>query len=107
MFLNEGTLRGSKLDVYVFLKILKSCTDSAITSYKCKYAVQGMLLNVDPNVLGLGKAIRKVMNFGKINGKFSAVHQDLQKIGIFRVEVTDEGFIFKTKGLFYKPIKLF
>ena len=60
-----------------------------------------MLLNVDPNVLGLGKAIRKVMNFGKISGKFSAVNQDLKKIGISRVEVTEEGFIFKRKGLFY------
>ena len=95
LFLDDATLRGRKLDVYVQMKILKTCTASKMTSYKCKYAVQDQLKNVDPDKMVLGEAIRKVMSYYTIRGKFTSVHKELQeKEGITRVEVMDEGFFF-------------
>ena len=83
------------MDVYVQMKILKTCTASKMTSYKCKYAVDYHLLNVDADKMVLGEAIRKVMSYYTIRGKFTSVHKELQeKEGITRVEVLDEGFKF-------------
>ena len=66
-----------------------------MTSYKCKYAVESMLLNVDPDKMVLGEAIRKVMSYYTIRGKFTSVHKELQeKEGMTRVEVLDDGFQF-------------
>ena len=39
-------------------------------------------------------AIREVMQFPCLRGKFSSVHEDLMAEGISRVEVTKSGFYF-------------
>jgi hypothetical protein len=93
-FLDEQTLSGSKKTVYVLLKLLKYCTGSPAKSYELKYAVFHRLLNLDPDIIGLWNAIREVMKYRTIRGKFDLVHEDLKKEGIARVEVLDEGFCF-------------
>ena len=45
MFLRKDTLSGSKLHVYVIMKLLKSLTAGEVTSYKIKWAVNDMLRN--------------------------------------------------------------
>ena len=80
--------------VYVLIKILKTCTDSSAKSYQCKYSVQEILVGVDPDKIGVGKAIKKVLEYKTIRDKFSSVHPDLAKMGFSGVEVTDGGFKF-------------
>ena len=87
-------MAGSKLFVYVLIKILKTCTDSSAKSYQCKYGVQEMLVGVDPVKMGAGNSIKKVLAYYTIRDKFSSVHPDLAKMGFSGVEVTDGGFKF-------------
>ena len=87
-------MSGSKRDVYVLLKIIKTCTDSKATSYKVKYAVGQMLYGVDPDQTGLGQAVRRVMKYYTIKNKFSSINPDLEKNGYTGVKVTDTGFQF-------------
>jgi hypothetical protein len=95
LFLTDATLRGRKQHVYILMKILKLCTASTVTSYKIKFAVERMLNNVDPDKIGMGNAVRKVMEYKTIRGKFASVHTDLEKKGITGLEVTDDqGFLF-------------
>ena len=93
-------MRGRRQDIYILLKILKTCTDSKATSYRVKYAVNFMLNGVDPDKIGLGQAVRRVMNYRTIKNMFDSVHPDLEKEGFTGVEVTDTGFQFlrKTQG---------
>ena len=44
----------------------------------------------------VGVAIKEIINYFTIRGKFSAVHHDLAAEGITRVEVGEEGFHFIT-----------
>ena len=97
LFLTADSLEGSKQLVYVLMKALKLCTASKATSYKIKFAVHAMLVNVDPDKIGLGEAIKMVMNYETIRTKFESVHPDLEKIGIARVEVTEDGLCFVRK----------
>ena len=91
--MNEQTLRENKLDVYVILKIIKYCTGSSARSYQCKYAVNQVLWTID-SLEELGAAIKKVIHYYTIRGKFSSVHPDLVAEGITRVEVGEEGLHF-------------
>ena len=88
-------LSGKKLEAYVMLKILKYCTDSSARSYQCKFAVQQVFLNkkIESNE-ELGAAIKEIIQYPTIRGKFSSVHPDLAAIGITRVEVGEEGLYF-------------
>ena len=93
--MNEQTLEGKKLDLYVILKIIKYCTDSSARSYQCKYAVEDVLKNKSIDSMEeLGAAIKEVMEYSTIRGKFSSVHPDLAAEGITRVEVGEEGLHF-------------
>ena len=65
--------------MYVFIKILKTCTDSSAKSFGCKFGVQNMLLGIDPDKIGLGKAIRRVLSYKTIREKFSSIHPDLRR----------------------------
>ena len=95
--MDEETLKENKLDVYVILKIIKYCTGSSARSYQCKYAVNEMLANID-SIEELGAAIKKVIHYYTIRGKFSSVHPDLVAEGITRVEVGEEGLHFITNN---------
>ena len=99
--MDDTTLTGSKLTVYVLLKVLKNCTNSKANSFQIKFAVDTMLMGEDTDKMGMGAAIRLVMRDTKIRGKFDSIHPDLEKEGYSGVEVTDEGFKFvrKNEGL--------
>ena len=95
LFMRDETLEGKKLEAYVLVKILKYCTGSSARSYQCKFAVNGAFLNKSiESMEEVGAAIKEVINFKTIRGKFSSVHPDLAAEGITRVEVGEEGLHF-------------
>ena len=51
----------------------------------------------------LGAAIKEIMHYKTIRGKFSSVHPDLAAEGITRVEVGEEGLHFITEKEKSKP----
>ena len=93
--MRDATLKGRKMDAYVLLKILKYCTDSPARSYQMKYAVDRVFNNKSiESTEDLRTAIKKIIHFSTIRGKFSSVHPDLAAEGITRVEVGEEGLHF-------------
>ena len=93
--MRDATLRGSKMDAYVLLKILKYCTDSPARSYQLKFAIEGALKNKNlKSIKFIGDAMKEIIHYKTIRGKFSSVHPDLAAEGITKVEVGDEGFCF-------------
>ena len=93
--MDDKVLSGKKLEAYVILKILKYCTDSSARSYQCKFAVQQVFLNKEiESMEELGAAIKEIIQYRTIRGKFSSVHPDLAAEGITRVEVGEEGLHF-------------
>ena len=98
--MSEQTLEGRKLEAYVILKILKYCTGSSARSYQCKYAVNHALRNKSiESMEEVGAAIKEIIQYKTIRGKFSSVHPDLAAEGITRVEVGEEGLHFITNNL--------
>ena len=93
--MNEATLQGTKLQVYVIIKILKFVTGSSAKSYQCKFAVDRVLKNKEPASDKLGEAVREVLNYENIRGMFSSVHEDLAKLGVTRVIIGDRGITFE------------
>ena len=99
MFLREDTLEGSKLEVYVLLKLLKTLTKAPVTSYKIKWALDATLGNIlNLSEAGIGPAIRESMNHKSIRDKFLGIHPRLQELGYIRIEVTDTGFTFVARN---------
>ena len=98
MFLRKETLSGSKLKVYVLLKLLKTLTKAPVTSYKIKWAVNDMLRNTEVDEPGIGSAIREAMKYRSIRDKFLGIHPRLQELGYIRIEVTDTGFTFVARN---------
>ena len=89
---------GRKLEAYVILKILKYCTGSSARSYQCKFAVQRVFVNKSiDSIEELGSALKEIIQYYTIRGKFSSVHPDLAAEGITRVEVGEEGLHFITE----------
>ena len=94
--MEEATLRGTNKQVYALLKVLKYCTGISVRSYDCKLAVHSV-----PGMTGksvpedkFGEAIREVINFRDLRGKFGGVHKDLTNLGVTKVEVGDDGLEF-------------
>ena len=95
--MDDQTLEGRKLEAYIILKIIKYCTGSSARSYQCKYAVNDVFLNKSiESMEELGAAIKEIIQYKTIRGKFSSVHPDLAAEGITRVEVGEEGLHFIT-----------
>merc|ERR1712210_241793 len=95
LFMDEQTLKGKKLEAYVLLKVLKYCTGSSARSYQCKFAVDRVFINKSVESMGeVGAAIKEIMHYKTIRGKFSSVHPDLAAEGITRVEVEEGGLNF-------------
>ena len=95
MFLRKRTLSGSKLHVYVLIKLLKSLSAREVTSYKIKWAVEEMLRNIrDLDESRIGWAIRQTMKNKSIRGKFGGIHPKLGELGYTGIEVTDTGLRF-------------
>ena len=91
--------------MYVILKILKYCTGGSARSYQCKYAVDDAFKNKSIRSMEeVGAALKEIIHYKTIRGKFSSVHPDLESEGITRVEVEEEGLHFITNndpGLIY------
>ena len=95
LFLNDGSLHGLKLSVYVLIKILKFCTGSSAKSYQCKFGIAATLFNRRVlDVEEFGYVIKKVLRSNTLQGKFSSIHPELRREGIIRVEVEKEGLRF-------------
>ena len=81
--------------MYVLLKIIKYCTGSSVRSYQCKYAVKEAFRNKRiESMEEMGAALKEVIQYKTLRGKFSSVHHELRKEGIARVEVGEEGLHF-------------
>ena len=77
------------------MKIIKYCTGSSARSYQCKYAVDDALKNKSiESMEEVGAAIKEIIHYKTIRGKFSSVHPDLAAEGITSVEVGEEGLHF-------------
>ena len=99
LFMRDRTLRERKLEAYVLLKILKYCTGSSARSYQCKFAMDVTAFN-NRNIESMeevGPALKKIIHYKTLRGKFSSVHPDLAAEGITRVEVGEEGLHFFAK----------
>ena len=96
--MNKQTLKDRKMDAYVLLKILKYCTDSRARSFQMKFAINEALMNKNlESIEEIGAAIKMIIHYFTIRGKFFSVHPDLAAEGIARVEVGEEGLHFVTK----------
>ena len=94
--MEEATLRGTNKQVYALLKVLKYCTGSSMRSYDCKLAVH-MILGLSGRTVPedkFGEAIREVINFKDLRGRFDGVHKDLTNLGVTKVEIGDDGLEF-------------
>ena len=95
LFMDDQTLKGMKLQAYVLLKVLKYCTGSSARSYQCKFAVSSVFGNKRIESMDeLGAAVKEIINYFTIRGKFSSVHPDLAAERITRVEVGEKGLHF-------------
>ena len=75
--------------------VLKYCTGSSARSYQCKFGIDSAFKNKKVESLEeIGPALKKIIHFKTIRGKFSSVHPDLAAEGITRVEVGEEGLHF-------------
>ena len=99
--LTYSALRERKLEVYVLLKILKYCTGSSARSYQCKFAMdQAAYSNKNiESMEEVGPALKKIIHYKTLRGKFSSVHPDLAAEGITKVEVGEEGLFFIKGGV--------
>ena len=96
LFMRDETLKERKLEAYVLLKILKYCTGSSARSYQCKFAMDrsGFGNKSIESMEEVGPALKKIIHYKTLRGKFSSVHPDLAAEGITKVEVGEEGLFF-------------
>ena len=95
LFFTDDTLAGEKIKVYVLEKAYKKVTGAKVTSYEIKFALENMLRHEDKDNLNLGEAMKKVVSYYNLEGKFNGVAEHLQKRGVTEIEITSEGFWFK------------
>ena len=93
--MNSDTLSGTRKQVYVLLKIFKYLTGSGAKSYECKFAVHEVLSNKKTTSDKIGEAIREVIDWKNIQGKFNSVHQDLKNLGVTKIEIGDNSLNFE------------
>ena len=66
-----------------------SSNDYIFVSFLCGYITMPW-----GDQIGLGQAVRRVMEYHNIKNKFGSIHPDLEREGYTGVKVTDTGFIF-------------
>ena len=94
LFLDENTLKGNKLLVYIVMKILKKCTDAKLQSFKMKFAVHNALANARYENEDVGTSLDRVLRYWTVRDKFNGVEETLANIGVKRVEVKEDGLLF-------------
>ena len=76
--MRDKVLKDKKLEAYVLLKVLKYCTGSSAKSYQCKFAVHQVFHNKSiESMEELGAAIKEIIHYNTIRGKFLSIHPDL------------------------------
>ena len=68
-YMRDSTLEGTKLDLYLLLKILKTITDADTKSFSIKYALDQLLANSVPDEDRLGEAAIKIMQYQTLRGE--------------------------------------
>ena len=53
------------------------------------------VLENEPTIDKIGEAIREVIDWKNIRGKFNSVHQDLKNLGVTKIVIGDKGLIFE------------
>ena len=98
MFYSPQTLAGSKLKVYVLMKILKLIiqTRTKITSYMIKFAVDQALNNMIPTDDDIADCIEMVLKNHRIRDQFqlNKVVPQLEEIGVESIVIRREGIEF-------------
>ena len=77
--------------------------DSPAKSYDAKYAVEMVFRNNNvPSSNNLGKALKEVMEFKTIRGKFDGqhVHQDLKNLGVTEIILGEDHVDFKGRNIY-------
>ena len=67
-FMDQDTLKGPKLDLYVLLKIIKNISGSKAKSFDLKYAVNQTYKGRIPEREKMGEEAIKVLNYTTIKG---------------------------------------
>ena len=97
-FYSQETLEGSKLKVYVLLKILKLLvqTRTKITSFMMKFALDQALVNMTPTDDDIADCIETVMKNFRIRDQFqlNKVVAQLEEIGVESIVIRQEGIEF-------------
>ena len=101
--MNSDTLRGTKMQVYVLLKVLKFCTRSSAKSYDCKFAIHNVLMGKKITSNKIGEALREVIRYENIRGKFDSVHPELKNLGVTKIEIGDNGLQFEGESSLTSP----
>ena len=68
-FMRNETLKGTKLDLYLLLKILKMLTDAKTRSYDLKFCMDMTYYNDLPDKNKLGEAVEKVLKYWTMKGE--------------------------------------
>ena len=94
--MRDQTLKERKLEAYVLLKILKYCIWSSARSYQCKFAMDHavFIIKGTKSMEEVGPALKKIIHYNTLRGKFSSVHPDLAAEDITKAEVGEEGLFF-------------
>ena len=87
-------------------KVLKYCTQrkskdstmSKVSSYTLKIAIDDVMKNRDPERIKFGPSLRAILQHLTLRDKFDEVSEDLEALGVTRVEVGDQGLIFHREG---------
>ena len=94
LFLDENTLSGNKLFVYIIMKILRKCTGANLTSFKIKFSVHNALRHSRYETADIGTLLERVLRYWTVRDKFNGVEDTLANIGVQRVEVKNDGLLF-------------
>ena len=79
-FMTGMTLDGSRLLLYVLLKIIKRLMDAPVKSFMMKIAVAEMCRNKMPDENNLGAVALEVMNHSLLKGKLTFVFLYIQRV---------------------------
>jgi len=95
---SQQTLEGSKLKVYVLLKILKLLvqTRTKITSFMMKFALDQALVNMTPTDDDIADCMEKVLKHSSVRDRIilNKVVPQLEMIGVESIVIRQEGIEF-------------
>ena len=71
--------------------------DSKAKSYDCKYAVEMLYRYNEVSSENIGNSVKEALEYRTVRGKFDPqhVHEDLQKLGVKEIILTNDHIEFK------------